>query len=258
MLSIEQVTQVLNKLHLEHFLNDFRTSEKTGYLFNENQVKFELLAEYLIIQEIANRIVENFNQSLGKCEVLEGLYSFFRLKVESPKPISYLFGEIESKKQKLQIKYYSIRQTTLEQIFNMFATGQIEDEDMDIKYPRNKEVKAATLSRGFSGMLASVKRESVSVIEQGPLTSENKTRGILKHLGTIGALALEEYNAQRTGSPKTGKKNNFFDFSVGNDHIVSNKNLGTGDEVGMEVQKEDIKIDEDLSQRVGNDPIFKN
>ena len=267
MLNIDQVTQALNKLHLELFLNDFKRPEKTGYLFTDNEVKFEVLAEYIIIQGITNRIVENFNQSLGKCEVLEGLYSFFRLKVESPKPISYLFGEIESKKQKLQIKYYSIRQTTLEQIFNMFATGQIEEEDMDIKYPRNKSarptMKAATLSRGFSGMMASVKsvkRESVSVFEQqGSQPSENKAILILKHMGTIGALALEEYNAQRTGSPKN-KKKSLFDFAAGNDYIISNKNVGTGgdESVGIEVQNEDININEDLSHRIADDPILKN
>lgn len=152
-LDMELATQLLNKMNLTSLLNDFRNPTKVEYLFNGNYIVFELFAEYCVIEQIGQKLLEYLNENLGECELIEHFYSFYRIKVKTEITISALFGTIEEQKNKLQIKYYSIRQTTLEQIFNMFATGQIAEENMEVNYPRKKStklIKAPTLSVGIS------------------------------------------------------------------------------------------------------------
>ena len=211
-LTIEQVSVLLNLMGMPEFLNDFKKPEKVGYLFSNKTITFELFAEYIIIEQIGQKVVEFLHKTLGKCEVIEHLYSFFRLNVESINKISHLFGVLENNKSQLNIKYYSIRQTTLEQIFNMFATGQIEDEDMEANYPRRASTmpKAPTLSKGISMILAEELKHS-SIRKESIANSPEKSFGLLKKMGSIGSLALEDLKQQRSElKRKETKVLNFF------------------------------------------------
>lgn len=43
------------------------------------------------------------------------------------KSIGYLFGQIESKKQEMNIQEYGVQQTSLEQIFQIFAQQNVDE-----------------------------------------------------------------------------------------------------------------------------------
>ena len=208
-LTIDQVSGLLTQMNMIEFLNDFKIPEKVGYLFTKNTITFELFAEYIIIEQIGQKVLDFLNKTLGKCQVIEHLYSFFRFNVETQNKISHLFGILESHKSDLNIKYYSIRQTTLEQIFNMFATGQIQDEDIEANYPRKRSTtfKAPMLTKGMSVILAEELKNSMIQCETIP---QEKKLGVLKKMGSIGSLALEELNKQRS-APKR-KETKVFNF----------------------------------------------
>ena len=210
-LNLNEIMKLLDGMNMNELAKDFRDSEKIAHLFSNSKITFELFAEYCIIEQIGQRVVEFLKKDLGKCEVIEHLYSFFRLKLETVKSISFLFGILEDNKEFLHIKYYSIRQTTLEQIFNMFATGQIVDEDIEANYPReNNKVyqKTPTLIKGYSMPI----QEDVIGTIADPIISQNpeKKLNMLNKMGSIGPLALEELNKNKFNN--NSKKSKVFNF----------------------------------------------
>ena len=61
--------------------------------------------------------------------MLEQCGDFYKLRVpKENKTIGWLFGQIEDKKKDLGIQEYSISQTSLEQIFQMFANQSILED----------------------------------------------------------------------------------------------------------------------------------
>lgn len=63
------------------------------------------------------------------CALLEHHSDMFRYTVPSlPSRIGAVFALLEAHKQELHIREYSISQTTLEQIFNSFASQQEEEK----------------------------------------------------------------------------------------------------------------------------------
>ena len=62
-------------------------------------------------------------------EVLEQCGEFFKLRVpKEDKTIGWLFGQLEQEKNNLGIQEYSVSQTTLEQIFQVFANQSIASD----------------------------------------------------------------------------------------------------------------------------------
>jgi len=58
----------------------------------------------------------------ANAELLEQCGDFYKLRVpREDKTIGFLFGQIESQKEAMNIQEYSVSQTSLEQIFQNFA-----------------------------------------------------------------------------------------------------------------------------------------
>lgn len=81
------------------------------------------------------RVVRHFAKTFGQVTLLE-LYSDY-LKIRFNKTdtsIGHVFGLIEENKETFGIAEYSVSQTTLEQIFQMFANSKradVDDEELD-------------------------------------------------------------------------------------------------------------------------------
>jgi hypothetical protein len=60
---------------------------------------------------------------------VERLQTFVRLKVRGNPSVGKLFGFFEDNKERLFIQQYTIRQDSLEQIFNRFAKLDCNEED---------------------------------------------------------------------------------------------------------------------------------
>jgi len=70
-------------------------------------------------------LIEFLNQQLGQVKVIEHFHSFYKFKTQPNISIGKMFDLLEENKQALDIVQYSIKQTPIEQIFNIFATNQI-------------------------------------------------------------------------------------------------------------------------------------
>ena len=73
-------------------------------------------------------------------EILNHHNSSFKMRVlRHNKSIGFLFGLIETKKEEFGISEYSASQTTLEQIFQMFAHMSYDDENLHLVFKYNEE-----------------------------------------------------------------------------------------------------------------------
>ena len=102
--------------------------ESGAYLYEElkenKKVEVKSLAEWIILEKIGFNIHEWLENEFKNVSLIEHYGSYYKFKLEKRNDISIgaLFGKIEDVKVQLKIEEYSLSQTTLEQIFNMFAT----------------------------------------------------------------------------------------------------------------------------------------
>jgi hypothetical protein len=76
-------------------------------------------------------VLLHFAGLFSKVELLDQVGEFYKLRVpKENKTIGWLFGQLEDNKRLLSIQEYSVSQTTLEQIFQKFASQSIlEDKE---------------------------------------------------------------------------------------------------------------------------------
>jgi len=72
---------------------------------------------------------ENFKDTV----LIEHFQSFYRFNISSNICIGHVFGTIEDNKGELDIMQYSVKQSSIEQIFNMFATNQMKAKHQELK-----------------------------------------------------------------------------------------------------------------------------
>lgn len=79
------------------------------------------IVEYLLLVEKIKVIKQFMENKFGGCEVIESFQTFIRFKVRATLSVGKMFEVLENEKDKLEIDSYSIKQATVEQIFNKFA-----------------------------------------------------------------------------------------------------------------------------------------
>lgn len=102
--------------------------ESGSHLYEELKENKKLdvrsLVEWVLLEKLGNLIYDWLEKEFGEIRLIEHYGSYYKFKLEKNQnfSIGYLFGRIEEVKAQLSINEYSLSQTTLEQIFNMFAS----------------------------------------------------------------------------------------------------------------------------------------
>lgn len=97
-------------------------------------VSIKHLASWIILETQNDQIIAFLKSSFPDFVMRERQPSKLRIEISdtnvdnSPRMLSSIFGAIESNKTSLSIHEYSISQTSLEQIFNFFASQQEEEQ----------------------------------------------------------------------------------------------------------------------------------
>ena len=120
----EALTQINSSELYERIADHESGSHLAQELKETRKVDAKSLAEWVLLEKIGNRIYDWLNKEFKDVKLIEHFGSYYKFKLEKNQnySIGSLFGRIEQVKNDLQINEYSISQTTLEQIFNMFAT----------------------------------------------------------------------------------------------------------------------------------------
>jgi ATP-binding cassette subfamily A (ABC1) protein 3 len=144
--SKEQIMQYMVQQKLEHkvvveekelsgFLNYLKVEPATqaeisakgsgNYIHNQitstKKIETFQIVEYLLLVNKVKLIKQFMEMKFGGCEVIESFQTFIRFKVKANLSVGKMFEVLETEKGKLEIDSYSIKQATVEQIFNRFA-----------------------------------------------------------------------------------------------------------------------------------------
>lgn len=75
-------------------------------------------------------VKEWMEKKFGACEVIEAFQTFIRFKVNVQMSVGKMFQMLETDKDRIEVEHYSIKQATVEQIFNRFAEDGNSSEIM--------------------------------------------------------------------------------------------------------------------------------
>lgn len=88
------------------------------------------LIEWSFYTENTLKCLTTITDNFENVSIVEFWDNIFKLKIKkenSKNSIGFLFGQIENQKKDCYLSEYSISQTSLEQIFNMFASENNEE-----------------------------------------------------------------------------------------------------------------------------------
>jgi ATP-binding cassette subfamily A (ABC1) protein 3 len=126
--NIEEILERLDKKYYSDELKDGRLGEriKREMTLNDN-VPITTLLNWIFFVENALKFIEtgkNYFEEIILSEHIENNFLFKMKKEKSDKSIGFFFGLYEQSKEKCFVTEYSFQQTSLEQIFNKFASNQ--------------------------------------------------------------------------------------------------------------------------------------
>jgi len=139
-----EVEAILDKLQLQDLKQEISAEGSGSAIYNElakSKTSAKLVAEWILMETDGIKLKTFLRQNFGEMSIVEHFQSFFRFKTESKMVIGKFFGLLEDKKKELNVMQYSIRQTTIEQIFNNFAVNKPKlnkqnSHHTDVKVPQ--------------------------------------------------------------------------------------------------------------------------
>jgi len=165
----------------------------------------------------------NFSNSIHT-ETHKNLYDFI-LPFNSTK-LSQIFGTIEKNRESLNIKDYSITQTTLDQIFVNFAKSQKDSAFKDDDEDDDESEESSELP------FASVKNPVPSINLNNQITRQTSSPVLLQN-------NLENINSESRNKPSTTNQ-------------INNDSLG---HLNLAYSAENLKVDEENSNEI-NEKIY--
>lgn len=127
-----EMAGVLQKVH-PAYVNEVSASGK-GWMIHSTLQRMganssSSLVEWVVLQQWADHLLEVLVSTFGKVDVLEARTGFVRYQLPPVDGgLASVFSELEKRKQELHILEYSVSQTSIEQIFNYFASQQDEEK----------------------------------------------------------------------------------------------------------------------------------
>ena len=118
-----ETQELLKKLGM-HKLNELLVEPKalSKILLQESPFKLDDVLRWAHIEFNGQGLIDKLTSIFGQCETIQHFQNRYNLKVSrQSNSIGFVFGVMESLKSEFNISEYSATQTTLEQIFNMFA-----------------------------------------------------------------------------------------------------------------------------------------
>ena len=140
--NVETALDILGNRHLYDEISKYGSGAALHtQLQAEKKILPASLVEWFLITAAGDAIFDFLKEIDPNAKLVEQYFTFYKFQMQKNEStsIGYLFGLIEDNKEKLEISEYSLSQTTLEQIFNMFA--QVYDESRNAYLARRASTK---------------------------------------------------------------------------------------------------------------------
>jgi len=123
---VNVVLRTLNAVELREEISE----EGTGSAIysemknSDGKISSSLLVDWIMIEKYGEQLMGFFEENFGEVNIIEHFQSFYRFKASNNITIGNFFGLLEKHKSSLRIQQYSIKQGSIEQIFNTFAAQE--------------------------------------------------------------------------------------------------------------------------------------
>ena len=124
---MDNINDILKRLGKEHFINELQKGKLGSKIIREikmnNDIPIRTLISWVFFVENSLKFIkkaEKYFETIILTEFIDNNFLFKMKKNQDTKSIGSCFGLFESNKSDCFVTEYSIRQTSLEQIFNMF------------------------------------------------------------------------------------------------------------------------------------------
>jgi len=139
----EEVAQLLQRakaIHLQKEITPDGVGAPIYYEIQKGSVSADYLAEWILIERNGELVHHMLQERFTGVTLIEHFQSFYRYSIDSNISIGKVFGMFEDNKKQMNIMQYSVRQSTIEQIFNSFATGAMPVRRNRPTQTQNKEI----------------------------------------------------------------------------------------------------------------------
>ena len=126
-INLENINTVLQKINKKQFIDELEKGRFGSKIVREikinNDIPIRTLISWTFFIENALKFIrkaQNYFEAIILTEFIDNNFLFKMKKNQDTKSIGFFFGLFESNKSEYFVTEYSIRQTSLEQIFNMF------------------------------------------------------------------------------------------------------------------------------------------
>ena len=142
----KDIIDILTKLNKANYIDELKEDGLGKKIIKDIEINGTIalitLLNWIFFIKNAFKFIENainYFEEIYLVEFIENNFLFKMKKGPKTKSIGFFFGLFEQYKEECFVTEYSIQQTSLEQIFNMFAKEQ--NEVKKIKKKKNKKIK---------------------------------------------------------------------------------------------------------------------
>ena len=147
----ENIKEILIKLNKANYIDELKENRLGKKIINDIEINGSIalstLLNWLFFVENALKFIEKgiaYFETIILSEHIENNFLFKMKKENNDKSIGFFFGLCEQYKEECFVTEYSIQQTSLEQIFNMFAKNQVGTINTKKKKNKKNDEKSET------------------------------------------------------------------------------------------------------------------
>jgi ATP-binding cassette subfamily A (ABC1) protein 3 len=141
-INMENINEILKKIDKSNFINELKQGRFGSKIVKDieinDNITIRTLLSWIFFVENSLKFIRNadkYFENIILTEFIDNNFLFKMKKNQDTKSIGFLFGLFEKNKNECYVTEYSIHQTSLEQIFNMFEDKQrkINSDNTDEK-----------------------------------------------------------------------------------------------------------------------------
>ena len=147
-INFENINDILVKLNKKYFIQELKEDRLGKKLVKDielnGKIQLVTLLNWVFFVQNAFKFIQNAKNYFDEIYLSEHIENNFLFKMKkgpNTKSIGFFFGLFEKHKEECFVTEYSIQQTSLEQIFNIFAKAQIAEQNTDKKKKNKTEIK---------------------------------------------------------------------------------------------------------------------
>jgi hypothetical protein len=147
-INFENINDILVKLNKKYFIQELKEDRLGKKLVKDielnGKIQLVTLLNWIFFVQNAFKFIQNAKNYFDEIYLSEHIENNFLFKMKkgpNTKSIGFFFGLFEKHKEECFVTEYSIQQTSLEQIFNIFAKAQIAEQNTDKKKKNKTEIK---------------------------------------------------------------------------------------------------------------------